>query len=195
MLLENLNQRTDLTAKQLQEINQRLAIQQIQAEINADEANYTKDVPDYTEARDWLLDQERRDALTVFGGLPEEQRNLFANNLVDQRRSILIATARETKSSVADLAYKVAQARGYKSKASSAAEVKSEVKPAPVVAREKVLAQKEREAIASGSLSQVGASPNLDRKISREDIMSMSEKELDQMADKYGDAWTEEQVA
>ncbi len=187
--LANLDKRSDLTAKQLQEINNRLMIQQLQTEINNDEANFSKTQPDYIEARDWLLEQERGDAMTIFGALPEEQRNLYAENLVNQRRSILIATARETKQSVADLAYKVAQSRGFKAKVAEAKPAAEPPKSAPVIAREKVLAQKERETQANASLSTVGATPNLNRVLSRDDIMSMSENELDMMADKYGENW------
>ena len=183
--LAHLKGATDVTQQELAQVRQMLQAQQLQAEINADENNFSKDHQDYTQARDWLLDQEYKDAQLIFRALPQEQRDQYANAMVNQRRSILIATARDTKSSVAQLAYEVAKQRGF------AAKVATEVaKPndtnlaisAADQAKAKVQNAKARDTQANSSLSSVGQTPNVKKALSRDDIMAMSEEELDKLS-------------
>lgn len=191
--LENLRLTAEQLAQKQAAMEQMQAVTTLQAQINADEMSYSQQHPDYTEARDWLIQQELNDAATVFSAFPEEQRNQFAVNLVNQRRAILIAAAKDAGQSVADLAYKLAHTRGYKPKATEAAATPT--KPAPQVAREKVLAAKERQAVADSSIASVGASPAIKKTLTKDDIMNLSEADMDKLADAHGDDWSITQVA
>lgn len=183
--LTNLDQRTDLTAREVQELKQRLQIQQLQQEINADETNYSRQQPDYIDARDFLINRELDRARLVFRALPEPQREQYAAAMVNQRRAILIATARESGQSVAQLAYDLAKGEGWdplmaKNRTEGlATNGKVEAKPAPEKAREKVLAQKERNQQASASVGGLGKTPTPKKALTRADVMNMSEAEMD----------------
>lgn len=179
--LANLDRRTGMTQQQIEQLNQQMMAMQLQNQINADEANFSQSHPDYTEARDWLLEQEMKDAQTMFKALPEQQRDIYARNLVDQRRSILIATARETGQSVAELAYEVAKSRGHAAKSAKpdAPIVAKKDDPSPEASRERVVRAKAKETQAQASLASVGSSPTPKSKLTRADIMAMSEKEMD----------------
>ncbi|MDE2232848.1 MAG: hypothetical protein KGJ90_01835 [Patescibacteria group bacterium] len=177
--LGNLHIREGMTEKQLGELRTELQAQRLKEAINEAEAAYTREKPDYVEARDYLLNRELERARTLFRALPEAQREQYAIASVNQRRMLLIATANEGKESVAKLAYDLAIADGYQPKSATNGNVEAAKAD---TAKEKVKLQAKREEQSRASLGATGKGAGSKGALTRDDILNLSEADMDKLA-------------
>lgn len=96
--------------RQQAEHQQQAQLQQFQAAVTAEEAEFAKQVPDYTEAAAFLRDSYARE-LEAMGTPPHQINNALRNQLLN-----LAVSAKEAGRSVPEVAYSLAQGRGYKGK-------------------------------------------------------------------------------
>lgn len=156
-----------------QAAQEQVHIAQLQNTVRADIDTFRRGHADYDDAVAYL--EQREVARLTAMGIP----SVHLNAMLQARAGLLVQAAINQGKRVPDLAYATAIADGWTVPGGDDASpaVKSSASPA-----EKVAASKARTKMVEGSLSNVPGSSASKASYSREDVMNMTEKEMDKLS-------------